>query len=349
MTKDWIVQASYVGLRAYDLDAGVDLNPIPAQYLSTSPIRDDNTINTLSAGLTNPFNCCPTYDPKGGLVPGTGLNGATISRSQLLRPFPEFTTINSRASHGKGSYDSLMISTNKRMSHGFTVSGSYTFSKFLEQTSKLNATDAQYSKRLSGDDIPHRFTTSFIWELPFGPRRHWGSDWHGVTDKFLGGWQAGGIYYWQSGRPLTFGNWVYFGDPRQLRTHISGSTVDHVFPTAGFYFTDAAVQTNGVVDPAKQRSDKRIQLSNNIRTLPFTESGFRGQPLNYWEGINIIKKTSIGERVNTELRFSFQNPFNHPQFNNPNTDPTSSNFGKVTDQVGFSLPRNIEVGMKIKF
>ena len=347
MTKDWIIQASYVGLRAYDLDTGTDLNAIPAQYLSTSPIRDQATIDYLSAGVTNPFNS--PFNPNGGLVPGTGLNGATISRSQLLRPFPEFTTVNSRASDGKGSYDSVMISTNKRMSHGFTVSGSYTFSKLLEQTSKLNATDAHYSKRLSGNDLPHRFVASFIWELPFGSGRHWGSDWHGVTDKFLGGWQVGGIYYWQSGFPLTFGNWVYFGDPRQLRTHISGSTVDNVFPTAGFYFTDAAVQTNGVVDPAKQRSDKRTQLSNNIRTLPFTEPGFRGQPLNYWEGINIIKKTSIGERVNTELRFSFQNAFNHPQFNNPNTDPTSSNFGKVTDQVGFSLPRNIEVGLKIKF
>lgn len=347
MTKDWIVQASYVGLRAYDLDTGTDLNPIPAQYLSTSPIRDQTTIDYLSAGVANPFNS--PYNPNGGLVPGTGLNGATISRSQLLRPFPEFTTVNSRASDGKGSYDSLMISTNKRMSHGFTVSGSYTFSKLLDQMARLNATDAHYSKRLSGADTPHRFTTSFIAELPFGHGRHWGSNWHGATDKFLGGWQVGGIYYWQSGFPLTFGNWVYFGDPRQLRTHISGSTVDNVFPTAGFYFTDAAVQTNGVVDPAKQRSDKRIQLSNNIRTLPFTESGFRGQPLNYWEGINVIKKTSIGEKVNTELRFSFQNPFNHPQFNGPNTDPTSSNFSKVTDQVGFSLPRNIEVGMKIKF
>ena len=348
INKDWMVQASYVGARGYDLDAGVDLNPIPAQYLSRSPIRDDLVINTLSASVTNPFNCCP-YNAQLGLAPWTGNNGPTISLSQLLRPFPEFTTVDSRTNKGRSSYNSLMISTNKRMSHGFTASGSYTFSKFLEQTSKLNATDTHYTKRLSGDDIPHRFTTSFIWELPFGPRRHWGSDWHGATDKFLGGWQMGGIYYWQSGRPLTFGNWVYFGDPRQLRTNISGSTVDHAFPIAGFYFTDAAVQTNGVVDPAKQRSDKRIQLSNNIRTLPFTQSGFRGQPLNYWEGINVIKKTSIGERVNTELRFSFQNAFNHPEFNNPNTDPTSSNFGKVTDQVGFSLPRNIEVGLKIKF
>jgi len=340
MTINWVLQASYIGLRGYDLGTGLDLNPIPASFLSTSPIRDQATIDYLSAGIPNPFK---------GLAPGTNINGSTVSRSQLLRPFPQFTGVGSFGDDGEGSYNSLQISSDKHMSHGFTITNSYTWSKLLEQTARLNPTDAHYTKRLSGADTPHRFTSSFIFELPFGRGRHWGSDWHSIADKTLGGWQVGGIYYWQSGFPLTLGNWVYFGDPKTLHTDISGVTVDQVFDTSGFYFTDAAVQTNGVVDPAKQRADKRIQLQNNIRTLPFTEGGFRGQPLNYWEAINIIKKTSIKEKVDTELRFSFQNAFNHPQFNGPNTDPTSANFGKVTDQVGFSLPRNIEVGLKIKF
>ena len=340
MTTNWVLQASYVGLRGYDLGTGLDINPIPASFLSTSPIRDQATIDFLAAAVPNPFK---------GLAPGTNINGSTISRSQLLRPFPQFTGVGTTGDDGKNSYDSLQISSDKRMSYGFTLSNSYTWSKLLERTARLNPTDTYYTKRLSNQDAPQRFTTSFIFELPFGHGRHWGSNWHGITDKTLGGWQVGGIYYAQSGFPLTLGNWVYFGDPSKLHTNISGATVDHVFDTSGFYFTDAAVQTNGIVDPAKQRADKRIQLANNIRTLPFTEGGFRGQPLNYWEAINIIKKTAIKEKVDTELRFDFQNAFNHPQFNTPNTDPTSANFGKVTDQAGFSLPRNIEVGLKIKF
>ena len=341
---NWMLQASYVGVRAYDLTAPTsgtfDFNPIPASFLSTSPIRDQATINFLAASIPNPF---------AGLAPGTGLNGSTIARSQLLRPFPQFTGVGDSRNDGRGYYDSLQVRSEKRMSYGFTWTNSYTWSKTLDYTQLLNPTDTQFTKSISGGDTPQRFTTSFIWELPFGKGRHWGAHWHGATDQVLGGWQLGGIYYYQSGFPIILGNWVYFGDPTQLRTDISGATVDNAFPTSGFYFTDAAVQTNGVIDPAKQRTDKRIQLQNNIRTLPFTEPGFRSQPLNYWEGINVIKKLSLGERLNLETRFSFQNAFNHPQFSNPNTDPTSSSFGKVTNQLGFSLPRNIEVGMKLTF
>ena len=336
----WMLQASYIELRAYDLTTGADFNSIPASFLSTSPIRDQTTINFLAASIPNPFK---------GLVPGTSINGSTAARSQLLRPFPQFTGVGAARNDGRGYYDALQVSSEKRMSYGFTWTNSYTWSKTLDYTQLLNPTDTYFTKGLSSSDTPQRYTTKFIWELPFGRGRHWGTHWRGITNQVLGGWQVGGIYYYQTGFPITLGNWVYFGDPSQLRTNISGATVDNAFPTTGFYFTDAAVQTNGVVDPAKQRTDKRIQLQNNIRTLPLTESGFRSQPLNYWEGINVIKKLSFGERLNLETRFSFQNAFNHPQFSNPNTDPTSSNFGKVTNQLGFSLPRNIEVGMKLKF
>ena len=177
--------------------------------------------------------------------------------------------------------------------------------------------------------------------------RRIGGNWGAVTNTLLGGWQVGGIYYYQSGFPIALGNWVYFGDPTQLRTSISGATVNNAFPTAGFYFTDAPVQTNGAVDPAKQRADKRIQLQNNIRTLPFTEPGFRGEPLNYWEGINVIKKLSFGERLNLETRFSFQNAFNHPQFDLPNATIGSAAAGVISATVG--PPRDIQLSLRLMF
>jgi hypothetical protein len=314
------------------------LDTISRQFLSTSPIRDDAINNFLTVNIPNPFR---------GLAPGTGFNGSTIQRQQLLRPFPQFTGVGGGRTDGLVGYHSLQLRGEKRMSHGYTLTAAYTWSKALERTSFLNPTDTQYEKRLLGDDIPHRFTLSFIWELPFGQGRRWGANWHGVRNKVLGGWQAGGLYTAQSGRPIFLGNWVYFGDPSQLRTNISSATVDQAFPTAGFYFTDATVQTNGVVDPVKQRNDPRIRLVNNIRTLPSTESGFRTQPLNLWDGISLIKKTSIREQVKMEMRFEFLNAFNHPQFDNPNTDPTNSNFGKVLSQT--NLPRNIQIALKFTF
>jgi hypothetical protein len=334
---NWLVEGAYVGDLGYDLTTGLDLNPVPAQYLSNSLVRDQATINFLTANVRNPFQ---------GLLPGTGLNGSTVQRQQLLRPFPQFTGVSAQLYDGSSTYHSGQLRSEKRFSRGYTLLASYTWSKFLEETSRLNATDADYEKRVADADITHRFVMSGIWELPFGRGRALGKDWNGVVDAILGGWQLQGIYQIQSGRPLSFGNIYFGGDPSKLRTEINGKTVDQTFDTSGFYFTDAAVQTNGVVDPVKQRNDTRIRLANNIRTFPSRFSGFRGHGLDLLD-LSLIKNFSFTETIKLQLRGEFINAFNHAQFNNPNLDPTSSNFGKITSQA--NLPRDIQIGLKLIF
>jgi hypothetical protein len=81
-------------------------------------------------------------------------------------------------------------------------------------------------------------------------------------------------------------------------------------------------------------------------TFPSRLSGFRRQPLNLWD-LSMIKNFSITERIRLQMRGDFLNVFNHPQFGSPNTDPTSSNFGKVTSQN--NLPRNVQIGLKLIF
>jgi hypothetical protein len=115
---------------------------------------------------------------------------------------------------------------------------------------------------------------------------------------------------------------------------------------SGFYFHDAAVRTNGVDDPAKQRADNRISLSNNLRYFPSRLPGFRGQNLNLWD-ISLLKKIRIVEGLHLELRGEFLNAFNHVQFNDPETNPTNANFGRVTGQA--NLPRNVQIGLKLIF
>jgi Carboxypeptidase regulatory-like domain len=349
----WLVEAAYVGSRAYDLTTGNDsnnnvvINPIPRQYLSTSPVRDQARIDYLNATVPNPFQ---------GLLPGTTFNGSTIQRQQLLRPFPEFGRLRTRRDDGTSVYHAGQFRVERRFSRGFSLLGSYTWSKVIEEIRFLNETDTEYERRIGTDDIPHRIVISSIWELPFGRGRRWGANWNGIVNALIGGWQAQGIYQWQSGRPIDLDERdIYFsGDPSKLRTEIRGETVDVTFDKSGFYFNDAAVQTNGVVDPAKQRTDPRINLTFNaannpvvhLRTLPSRLAGFRRQPLNLWD-LSVIKNFSITERFKFQLRGEFLNAFNHPQFGDPNTDPTSSNFGRVTSQS--NLPRNVQIGLKLIF
>jgi hypothetical protein len=164
----------------------------------------------------------------------------------------------------------------------------------------------------------------------------------------IGGWSVQAIGQLQSGRPISFHDRnVYFGgDLGSLKTDFSVDKNQPVFDISGFYFHDAAVQTNGVDDPAKQRADQRIRLLNNIRYFPSRVDGLRGQPLNLWD-LSFIKQIRLNDRFRAQFHVELLNAFNHPIFANPNTDPTNADFGKVTSQL--NLPRDIQLAAKIVF
>jgi hypothetical protein len=344
---NWLVEASYVGNKGIDLTTGNInfVNAVPRQFLSTSLVRDTNVINFLTDPFSNPFRNLEPFR-------GTGFfTNANQQRQQLLRPFPEFGDIGSIRNDGQSIYHSGQFRAEKRFSKGYSLLAAYTWSKYIEEVSALNATDPDLERRISRDDIPHRVVVSGIWEFPFGKGRKWGSGWNSYVDGVLGGWQLNAIFQWQSGRPIDLGdrNVVYFGDPSELRALITSANADptrKVFDVSGFYFHDATVQTNGVDDPAKQRADQRISLSNNLRYFPTRLPGFRGQNLHLWD-ISVMKKIRILEGLNLELRGEFLNAFNHVQFSDPQTNPTNAAFGRITDQA--NLPRNVQIGLKLIF
>jgi hypothetical protein len=334
----WLLEAGYVGSHGFNITTDEELNPIPAQYLSTSRVRDDATINFLGTLVANPFQ---------GLLP-TGNTGATVARSQLLRPYPQFNNVPTNGSSGSSQYDSAQFKLEKRFTKGYSVIGTYTWSHFTEKVFRLNATDADFEKRLARDDVPHRVTTSVLYELPFGQGRHWGGNASGLANAFIGGWSVNAIGQLQSGRPLDFaGRNIYFdGDVNSLKAKYSNNVDVTVWDISGFYFHDAAVQTNGVDDPVKQRADTRIRLANNLRYFPSRIDGIRSPFLNLWD-ISIVKQVQLGGSVRAQFNVEFLNAFNRVVFNDAGTDPTVATFGKVTSQN--NLPRDIQLAAKIVF
>jgi hypothetical protein len=333
----WLVEGAYVATRSYDLTTDYNLNPVPRQYLSTSPVRDQARIDFLSANVTNPFR---------GLLPGEGLNSNTTSRQQLLRPYPQFQNIDVRRYDGSSRFDSVQGRITRRFSGGYMLETSYTWSDFKEKVSRLNDTDADFEERFQDTHLPHRLVVNGIWELPFGRGRRWGADVNPVINGVIGNWSASFIWNWQSGRPnMAMGNVYYDGDITQLKTKYTDDPAVPVFDTRGFYFHDAAVQTNGVDDPAKQRADQRIRLANNVRTLPSRWDGLRGPRYFNWD-MSFVKGFDVG-RVRAQVHIELYNAFNNVFYNNPNLDPTNSNFGLVSSQN--NVPRNIQVGTKIVF
>ena len=337
LPAQWLLEVGYAGSHGYNLTTNEELNAIPAQYLSSSQARDQPNIDFLAALVANPF--------AGGLLP-TGFTAATVARSQLLRPFPQFNNVPIYGDEGTSQYDSAQMKIEKRFTHGYSIIGTYTFSHFTERVFRLNPTDPGFENRLARDDVPHRVTTSLLYELPFGHGHAWGGNASGLVNGLIGGWSVNAIGQFQSGRPLDFESRnIYFnGDLNALKAKYTSDSDAPVFDISGFYFHDALVQTNGVDDPVKQRADTRIRLANNLRYFPSRVDGLRSPFLKLWD-ISIVKQVPLSGRMRAQFNIEFLNAFNVVVFNDANTDPTNADFGKVTSQN--NLPRDIQLAAKI--
>jgi Carboxypeptidase regulatory-like domain/TonB dependent receptor-like, beta-barrel len=316
-----VLEFSYVGNRGVGQRIIRDLNALPNQYLSTSPVRDQNTINYLSAQVSNPF-----YP----MLPGTNLAGTTVPRNQLLRPYPQFTNVNvADTNQGYSWYHSMQTRFEKRFSTGLASTLSWTWSKLMEARGFLNGGDPMPEEVISDQDRTHRIAITSLYELPFGRGKRWGGATNGAMSKIISGWQVQGIYTGQSGAPLGFGNAIFFGNLKDIVLPEGERTVERWFN----------------VDAGFERNSQR-QLGSNLRTFPSRFSGVRGDGGNNWD-LSVIKNTEITEGVRLQFRAEAINALNHPQFLAPNTTPTSTAFGQVTDE--WTWPRVIQFGLKILF
>jgi hypothetical protein len=75
-------------------------------------------------------------------------------------------------------------------------------------------------------------------------------------------------------------------------------------------------------------------------------SGVRNPGVNIWD-ISAVKNFSIGDKWRVQFRAEAMNALNHSNLAAPNTDPTSTLFGKVSSTVGF--PRYIHFGLKVSY
>lgn len=312
-----LLDVGYVGNRGTHVEIGRNLNATPNNYLSKSPVRDQPWVDYMTQRLDNPF-----YP----LLPGTGLAATTLPRSSLVTAYPHFSGLSTFEYQGFTWYHSLQVRAERRFSQGFTVQSSYTYSKFMEASSYLNGLDPYPERVISASDFPHRFSSSGIYELPFGKGKPFFGSATGARGKIIGDWQVQGVYTAQSGQALGFGNAIFTGDIKAVPLPNSQRTVDRWFN----------------IDAGFERNSART-LSFNYRTLNSRFSGVRGDGINQLN-LSVIKNIKIGESKTVQFRFEGINALNHVMFANPNTNPTSGGFGMVTDEK--SSGRAIQLGLK---
>ncbi|MBX3278857.1 MAG: TonB-dependent receptor [Acidobacteria bacterium] len=315
------VEIAYVGTRGLHLsrngEGGLDLNQLHPQHLALG--------SQLNQQVDNPF-----------FGQGTGgfFNSPRIARGQLLRPFPQFTTLTPLYSSGNSSnYHALQLSFNKRLSNGMLIDGNYTWAKNIEEgLNHQDSYDIRSSRALAGIDIAHRFVVSYLYELPFGKGRRFGNDASGVLNTIIGGWQFNGITTFQTGTPLS----------------ISANN------TAGLFNPLTRPNTNGndpkLSGPVHDRLNKYFDTSVYSQPAPFT-FGNVGATVNIRnDGIrnfdlSLFKEFRPVERMAVQFRVEALNAFNTPRFGSPNTSVTSNTFGLITAQA--NAPRQLQFGLKL--
>jgi carboxypeptidase family protein len=343
----WVVAATYLGSRGRKLPVAQAINNIPLQFLSASRSRDLANEAALSGNVANPF---------AGLLVGSTINGAQVARTQLLRPYPHFGTFSVERYDGSDRYNAGTIQLQKRFRNGNSITTQYTRSSLHDKLNYLNPQDGVLDDRVSPNDRPHRFSIGAVMRLPFGRKQKWGDGWNGLTDAILGGWQLSTTYQYQSGAPLTWGS-VYYdsgcGDPKSLKSFIGEKVAGGIggldvpgWNVSCFYFHDAAVQTNGVDDPALQRVDQRIQLGNNLRYFPSTLPNVRTDDLRLLD-FGLSKNFQLPRGMRLQLRVEAINGLDYTVLWNPTVDPRNANFGFITTDR--NNPRDIQIGLRFTF
>jgi hypothetical protein len=322
-----LLTAGYVGSRIRGLSVTKPFNEISLESFNLGA-------TTLTQNVPNPM---------AGAIPGTSLNGATVQRQQLLRPFPQFLGINQlNRSEGQSRYDGFQFLLAKRLSKGVTASMSYTYSKTLERMTYRNAQDREKEKVATAWDVPQSLQLNAVYELPFGRGKAFGAGAPRAVRHLIGGWEVSGIARLQSGMPMNFPTNAV---PTGVSPKYDGQNLDRYFNTCTSLANGTTRGCLGSETPVWTIRQAFVQQTWSSRITSVRVPGIRNLDL------ALMKRTAITERVILTFRSEFMNATNTPQFySGPVLDANSGNFGRISGALEqTNLPRFIQLSLKLQF
>ncbi|MBI2687378.1 MAG: TonB-dependent receptor [Acidobacteria bacterium] len=305
LPHEFSIQASYVGSLAQRLTVTRNINQYADSFL---PLQ-----TRLNARVTNPFFGVVTD-------PTSALSQSTITVSQLLRPFPQYTGITqSSLPYGRSWYHSLQLEISKRLASGVYFGAAYTQSKLMEATSYLNPNSPKVEKVISDSDRGQRLVIHGYYELPFGTGKRLVNTRHPVVSRIVGNWQFNWVVTLQSGAPLAFAS-----AERPTKSSDNPHDVDRYFDTTQF----------------------APQQPFTLRAFSSRTNDLRAPGIHKWD-LTLQKSVFVNEKMSFKIQGEFYNAFNRTHFGTPNTTVTSTSFGRITGT--FLGPREVQVSGRFTF
>ena len=284
------------------------------------------------------------------------LGAPTTTVGQLLRPYPQYTSVELA---GQGSfastYHSSQITAQRRFAGAGSLLVAYTNSKLISNTDTLTSwletgvgsiqdnNNLRNERSLSSQDVPQRLVISYVLDLPFGQGKKYLSNISGSLNNVVDGWGVDGVTIFQRGFPLVFSN----GQANDATLFGAGSRPNLVpgcdkalgVPSR----LDGWFNTACFVAPADFTFGNEPRVDSTLRSDGGVNFDFA-----------VFKRIVFGRdgRSGIETRVEFFNLFNRTQFAPPNTTccaTNNPNFGSVTSTAPGTNPRLIQFALKYFF
>ena len=315
LTSDTTVEVSYVGSKITHVGIpDTNINQLTAEQLAQGA--------SLLTRVPNPYF---------GVIPrSSSLGDPTIPVAQLLKPFPQYTTVSLyRNNVGTTDYQGVGVKLEQRFSRGLSYTAAYTRSRLRDDASSvfdasiLSGPVANYpvadsfnrtlERDYSTGDIPHVFVASATWELPHR-------------------WSLAALITLQSGVPIAvtqttnFNAFAGFGTQRpnmvsEPQLPADERSVSRWFDTAAFAIAPQFTLGNASRNPVRGPSYRNVDVS-------------------------VSRRVPLAGTTSLELRAEAFNLLNTPPLGNPNGVAGTAAFGTITTA---GDPRVVQLAVKYLF
>ncbi|NOT25019.1 MAG: TonB-dependent receptor [Acidobacteria bacterium] len=319
------------------VDATVNINQLDPQYLALG--------SALLDLLPNPFF--------GNSAFGNLANSATITRGQLLRPFPQFTDVLAhRVTDARARYNAMTLRFDKRVRDNWGVNANYTFSRLMDnQFGESNTYSARSQNALdtydldrewgySLLDVPHRFNVNGTFVVPVGNGHRWLSD--GIGSVLLGGWSVTMAARFQTGFPVSV--WQSASNSGLLGGSSQGSSQrPNIVPGVDLGTSGSLEERlTSWINPAAFTAAPAYTLGNAPRTLSDLRTpGQRNVDLS----VQKAQRISGGQTIS--VRADVLNLFDNPLFTTLQSQFGTPTFGQLTAVGGYA--RSVQFQVRFGF
>ncbi len=368
----------------YDVGTGMARAPaIPSSYKKVGyapyPI-DDATLEPVPLQLTPPFgstfNRVPAFASHLHL-PRTYQVNLTVEQSLgadevlslsyvgafgrellwnevLVNPNPEFGEVRETLNGATSDYNAVQVHLERRLAHGLSALGSYTWSHAIDTESSefavhpdAGVADPNADRASASFDVRHVFAAAVAYDVPT-PRVA------SIPKALLAHWSVDAIVQARTAYPVN----VLAG--ARLGPIFQGSARPDVVPGVPVHLVDPNAPGGWRINPDAFKPAPGNAISGlQFRQGTLGRNTLRG--FGAWQvDVALSRRVRLSEKLSGELRVEVFNLFNHPNFADPVARLTSKYFGRSLSMLSRSLsglnplyqvggPRSIQLALRLQF